>query len=187
MELDCVLLGLIRLHPDVTGYELNRIISESTGYLMSASLSHIYPSLRKLHEKGLVEFIDKPIKNRLAKKIYRITPAGEQSLQDWLQTPIEYNDIDFRPFMLRMSFSPLMSIETILEHIDREIERRDHTLQTFDRGNSVEMSFIDRAFVDPAKAEFLWKEIYEVAIQTSRLRLEWLKKWRQEIRDELLK
>jgi DNA-binding PadR family transcriptional regulator len=187
MELDCVLLGLIGLHPNVTGYELNRIISESTGYLMSASLSHIYPSLRKLHEKGLVDFIDKPIKNRLAKKIYRITPAGEQALQDWLRTPIEYNDIDFRPFMLRMSFSPLMSRETILEHVDREIERREQTLRAYDRGNYVEMNYIDRTFVDPIKAEFLWKGIYEVGIQTSRLRLEWLKKWRQEISTAALK
>ena len=57
MELEYVLLGLIRLHQGVTGYELNRIIKESTGYLLSASLSHIYPTLkRKLHERGLVSY-----------------------------------------------------------------------------------------------------------------------------------
>ena len=48
MDLEYVLLGLIRLHQGVTGNELNRIIKVSTGYLMSASLSQIDPMLRKL-------------------------------------------------------------------------------------------------------------------------------------------
>jgi DNA-binding PadR family transcriptional regulator len=185
MELDCVLLGLIRLHQDVSGYELNRILRESTGYLMSASLSHIYPALRKLHEQGLVAYIDQPIKNRPARKIYHITPEGEQALQEWLRTPIEESDIDFRPFMLRMAFSPLMSKETILEHIEREIARRERMLAVNDRGNRLEMDYLDRSSIDPDRAEVLWRGIYQVGIQTSQLRLAWLKQWRGEIESGL--
>jgi DNA-binding PadR family transcriptional regulator len=185
LELENVLLGLICLHQKVTGYELNRIIQDSTGYLMSASLSHIYPSLRRLHDRGLVAYTNEPIKNRPAKKIYQITPAGEAALQEWLKQPIAECEMDFRPFMLKMAFSPLMSKETILEHIDREIERRERSLHDNDRGNSVEMNFIDRSFIDPVKAEFLWGEIYNMGMETSRLRLEWLKEWRGKVASKL--
>jgi DNA-binding PadR family transcriptional regulator len=185
MELENVLLGLICLHQKVTGYELNRIIQDSTGFLMSASLSHIYPSLRRLHDKGLVEYTNEPIKNRPAKKIYQINPAGEAALHEWLKVPIEESEMDFRPFMLKMAFSPLMSKETILDHIDREISRREHSLLVNDRGNRVEMDFIDRSAIDPAKAEFLWSEIYRVGVESSHLRLEWLRAWREKVQKKL--
>jgi PadR family transcriptional regulator, regulatory protein AphA len=80
MELACVLLGLICLHQGVTGYELNRIIEESTGYLLSTSLSRIYPVLRRLYEEGRVSYQNIPLKNRPSKKVYLITPQGEASL-----------------------------------------------------------------------------------------------------------
>src|SRR5512146_153104 len=101
MELDDVLLGLIRLHQGVTGYELNRIIKESTGYMLSASLSHIYPSLRKLHDRGLVSYSDIPMKNRPNKKVYLITAAGDTVLQTWLEAPID-SGLDFKAFCLKM-------------------------------------------------------------------------------------
>ena len=187
MELESVLLGLIRLHQGVTGYDLNAIIQESTGFLMSASLSHIYPSLRKLHELGLVSYTNLPQKNRLAKKFYQITPAGEQALQEWLCMPVEESEIDFRPFLLKMSFSPLMSKETILEHIEREIARRERALEVNDRGNRIEMDYLDKSTIDPSRAEFLWKGIYEVGLQTSHLHLAWLKEWRQSVEQCLVR
>src|SRR5512136_1799939 len=99
MDLEYVLLGLIRLHEGVTGYELNRIIKESTGYLMSASLSHIYPTLRKLHERGLVSYRDIPLNNRPDKKVYKITAAGDEKLLAWLEEPVVPN-LDIKPFCL---------------------------------------------------------------------------------------
>ena len=120
MELENILLGLISMHQGATGYELNRIMRESTGYLMPAALSHIYPALRRLRDKGLVTYHQVPMKNRPSKKVYQITDAGIQRLQVWLQEPIE-SRISFQPFLLKMAFSPLMTKETILGHIDREI------------------------------------------------------------------
>lgn len=185
MELEFVLLGLISMHQNVTGYDINRIMRESTGYLISASLSHIYPSLRSLHEKGWVTYVDQPIKNRLAKKIYQITPAGELALQGWLKTPIVENDIDFSPFLLKMAFSPLMSKAVILEHVDREIARYELMFAEKDRGNYVEMGYLDNPKIDTTRAEFLWGEMYAVGIKTSHLRLDWLKSWRQKIANTL--
>ncbi len=185
MELDNVLLGLIRLHQGVTGYELNRIIRESTGYLMSASLSHIYPALKRLNDKGLVTFVDSPMKNRPTKKIYHITPAGDEELQNWLEMPL-YPNLDFKPFCLRMAFSPLMKKETILRHIDREIRSRESLRQVREPGIQVEVNYLDKERLNQPRAEMLWESIYQVQLQTEELRIEWLKEWRRKVNAELM-
>ncbi len=187
MELECVLLGLISMRQGVTGYELNRIFTESTGYLLSTSLSHIYPALKKLHDRGLVSFEDVPIKNRLAKKIYRVTPEGEAALQQWLNQPIEEKAVDYKPFFLKMAFSPLMSKETILQHIDREIERLEYYHEEKERDFQVEAEYLDTQKFDPAKAAILWGGINNILVKTDALRLAWLKNWRKEIEDGIQK
>mgnify|MGYP001767739707 CR=1 FL=1 len=181
MELEAVLLGLISMHGEVSGYDLNRIMRESTGYLISASLSHIYPSLKKLHDRGLVTFKDLHIKNRLAKKIYSITPAGETELQAWLREPVAENPLDFKPFLLKMAFSPLMDKANILEHIDREIERFETYHREFERDIRVEVEYLDKKKFDVEKASLLWDGINRIGIRMDAERLAWLKEWRSTI------
>jgi DNA-binding PadR family transcriptional regulator len=185
MELECVLLGLIIMHQGVTGYELNRIIQDSTGYLISTSLSHIYPSLKKLHDRGLVTFQDLPIKNRLSKKIYHITPSGERALHEWLTKPVEEKALDAKPFYLKMAFSPLMTKQTILEHIDREIDRLEGYHLEKERDIRIEVDYLDKSKYDLKKAEILWGGINQVSTKIDAMRLAWLKDWRQKIELEI--
>jgi len=184
MELDFALLGLIRLHQGVTGYELNRMIRESTGYLMSASLSHIYPALERLHRQGQVSYQVVPMKNRPSKKVYQITRAGDEKLQGWLEAPVEAI-LDFKPFCLKMAFSPLMTKETILQHIDREIAYRERLQQERGRGIQVEVDYLDKQQFDRPRAELLWDGIYQVHVRTDELRIAWLKEWRQVVEQGL--
>lgn len=185
MELECVLLGLISLRPGVTGYELNSIMKESTGYLV-ASLSHIYPALRRLHERGLLTFADVPIKNRLAKKMYTITPAGEMVLRDWLAEPVEARELDIRPFLLKMAFSPLMDKATILDHMDREIARLEHYHLEVERGIDVEIDYLDKTNIDPARAGLLWFGLNRITTRAEVERLVHLKEWRAELERDLV-
>lgn len=184
MELDNVLLGLIRLHQGVTGYDLNRIIRESTGYLMSASLSHIYPTLKRLHDRGLVSYVDTPLKNRPAKKTYTITPVGDDMLRAWLETPVEAQ-LDFKPFLLKMAFSPLMRKAVLLGHIQREIACREKLLHEREQSIQVEVDYLDKQQFDLKRAETLWESIYQVQYETESLRLDWLKAWYQKIEQGL--
>ncbi len=165
------------MRPGVTGYELNRIMRESTGYLV-ASLSHIYPALRRLHERGLVTFSDVPIKNRLAKKMYVITAAGEEALRAWLTQPVEARELDARPFLLKMAFSPLMDKATILAHMDREIARLEHYHLDVERGIDVEIDYLDKTNIDPARAGLLWSGLNRITVRADVERLGWLKEWR---------
>lgn len=185
MELECVLLGLISMRPGVTGYELNRIMRESTGYLV-ASLSHIYPALRRLHDRGLVTYSDVPIKNRLAKKMYSITPAGEALLREWLAQPVEARELDVRPFLLKMAFSPLMDKASILAHMDREIARLERYHLEVERGIDIEIDYLDKTNVDPARAGLLWSGLNRISVRADVERLGWLKEWRAELARDLV-
>ena len=180
MDLEFALLGLIRLHQGVTGYELNRIIKESTGYMLSASLSHIYPTLRKLHDRGLVSYSGIPMKNRPDKKVYLINAAGDAALQAWLEAPIE-SSLDFKSFCLKMAFSPLMSREIILAHIDREIAYREGMGYQRAADIQVEVDYLDKEKFNRPRAELLWEGLYQVQLQTEALRIAWLKEWRKQI------
>jgi DNA-binding PadR family transcriptional regulator len=184
MDLEYVLLGLIRLHQGVTGYELNRMIKVSTGYLMSASLSHIYPTLRKLYDHGLVTYRDIPLTNRPDKKVYKITAAGDEKLQAWLEGSVESN-LDIKPFCLKMAFSPLMTKETILRHINEEIAFRERLRQERERGIRVEVDYLDREKMDLSRAEVLWNGIFQLLVKTDDLQTDWLKEWRQSVEQGL--
>jgi PadR family transcriptional regulator, regulatory protein AphA len=184
MELEHALLGLIGLHKCVTGYELNRIIKESTGNLLSASLSQIYPALKRLHDRGLVTYSVQPLTNRPDKKVYQLTPEGEKTLQEWLKEPI-ISQLDFKAFSLRMAFSLLMPKEVILQHIDREIEFRGRLLSAPQAELSVEEEYLDKETFDLASVELLWKPMMQVYAQVEEVRLKWLKQWRERLEKEL--
>ncbi len=180
MDLEFALLGWISMHQGVTGYELNRMIKRSTGYFLSASLSHIYPALAKLNEQGLVTFSDIPIKNRPSKKVYTITQEGEKKLHLWLEEPVE-STLDFKAFSLKMAFAPLMGKETILLHIDREIAYRQGLRNKRGRVGVVEAGELDIAKINLTRAELLWNSIHLIHTQTEDLRIAWLKELRESV------
>ncbi len=183
-ELDHTLLGLICLHPKVSGYELNRVIKESTGYVMMASFSQIYPALKKLHSAGLVDYEAEPVKNRLSKKYYTLTSDGEEYLQTWLNKPIE-GTLDFHTFTLRMVFAPLMSKDVILRHIDNELAYRGSLFAGFgDQRNEASYSFLNEGDVDMDKVDATWLPIAQGERRLQAEWLDWLKDWRKQIESD---
>jgi len=175
MEFEYILLGLIRLYKEITGYELNRIIRDSNRYFIHVSLAYIYPVLKKLHQRGFVTYTNIPITNRPDKKTYRITPAGEQALEEWLKTPVEA-DMYFRSFLLKMQFATLMDKETILEHIDREITRLEEKIRDMGRlSNCIHSGKPD------AKNSDILLALSQLLNDTDSLRLAWLKEWKSNV------
>jgi DNA-binding PadR family transcriptional regulator len=77
-----VILALIR-EGRTTGYEIKQLVDVSTRFFWPASYGQIYPELRRLEEAGLIEGEDQPTGGR-HRRSYRLTPAGEDALFDWL-------------------------------------------------------------------------------------------------------
>ena len=78
-----VILGMLRMGRR-TGYEIKSLVDCSTRFFWAASYGQIYPELRRLEERGLIE--EEPGANGTGrqKRPYRLTAAGEEALDAWL-------------------------------------------------------------------------------------------------------
>ena len=86
MSLQHVLLALLSKEPN-TGYGVGKLLRCELGHLWDARLQQIYGELAKLEARGLVAAVTFELPNRPAKKVYSLTPEGEEGLDDWLLVP----------------------------------------------------------------------------------------------------
>jgi DNA-binding PadR family transcriptional regulator len=83
------LLGVLSLGP-MSGYQMRQFMERSTGNFWNESFGQIYPALKGMLVNGLVEVLeDAEGEGHPAKKVYRITTAGEEHLRSWLGVPLK--------------------------------------------------------------------------------------------------
>lgn len=70
-----------------TGYEIGQQFQRSIGYFWSATHQQIYRTLKKLDADGLVTYTDVAQDGRPDKKVYTLSPAGQQLLAEWVASP----------------------------------------------------------------------------------------------------
>jgi len=122
--LELAVLGLLKERP-MHGYQLSRELTESPGGLWRVSYGTLYPTLRRLEKDDAI--VSEPGDQRGArrKKVFRITPKGEQLFLELLQeTPHDTQSEDAR-FRMRIAFFRYLPPETRV----RLLERRRQGLQ----------------------------------------------------------
>ncbi len=80
------ILGLL-IGASKSGYDLRKELEERTSHFWNESLGQVYPTLRRLHEEGLVV---REIQKRDARPdriLYSITEDGRAELERWLVEP----------------------------------------------------------------------------------------------------
>ncbi len=87
LPLEQVLLGFLTQGP-MHGYDLHQQIEKGLGEIWYMGISNIYGALKRLEQSGWVESNLIPQEGRPPRKIYHVTPAGEQSFLDWLRRPV---------------------------------------------------------------------------------------------------
>lgn len=95
------LLGLLSISP-MSGYDLHRGVSRSIAHFWPISKTQVYAELARLEPLGLIEGTDVPQERLPDKRVFRLSPTGEEALDDWLAgAPVE--DIQMRiPFLLKV-------------------------------------------------------------------------------------
>jgi len=96
LVLDFAILGLLLDEPR-HGYKLKRALGD-LGF-WQVSFGSLYPALRRLEKKGLIEATD----GEGRRKAYRLTEAGNSGLQEMLAASDAGKDSD-RTFQLRLAF-----------------------------------------------------------------------------------
>ena len=183
-ELEYVLLCLIRMHDDTSGYQLGSFVEQSTGYLYRAHLSQIYPALKRLHADGLVTFTEVVREGKPNLKLYRITQEGISASESWLRKPYSFEDTrdNADRFFMRLVFMGHLEPDQVLAYIDAGIEAMSSRCTYFEnRDLDVELSFLTDE--DPAVRE-RYRAIWECEVSFLHaeyaLRIDRLRKLREQ-------
>lgn len=124
MKLNDVLLGLVKLHPGASGYELRRIIAQSTQYFMNAQLSQIYPALKQMANDGLMTYDEVTTEGGRLSKRYYLSEAGEARHLEWLREPIDYTLSlnSQRKFLLKLTFIGSLPIGEQIDYVQDALD-----------------------------------------------------------------
>jgi PadR family transcriptional regulator, regulatory protein AphA len=70
-----------------SGYDIKKVVEERLSHFWSESFGHLYPMLRRLHERGLVGQEVERQEGRPDRKVYTITDVGRAALEAWFAEP----------------------------------------------------------------------------------------------------
>lgn len=111
-----VILGMLRIGGELSGYEIKALVDDSTEFFWPASYGRIYPELRRLEEEGLIASRDEP-RGQRPRRVYVLTDDGEAALDEWLGSPSELA-FEFRDEgLLRFFFSDFASKDEALANL----------------------------------------------------------------------
>ena len=119
MSLRHAILGALSAAP-LSGYDLVQYFNDSLGYVWSAPKSQIYPELRKMEERGLVNATVAPRGLHAQKRIYAITEDGASELHRWASNRMEYPP-DRDAFRLKAIFFDAAPFEAAREQLRAHI------------------------------------------------------------------
>ena len=86
-DFEQVLLGIIAREPR-SGYGLKKLFNASPASVYQPSPGALYPALRRLEDRGLLQAERKVSSGRRALRLYHVTEAGLAVHLDWLRQPV---------------------------------------------------------------------------------------------------
>lgn len=113
-----IMLGLLWARP-MSGYDIKQTFERAIASYWNAGNSQIYTTLKNLHKAGLIDAEIIVQTSRPNRKVYRLTPAGEQELAHWLQEDVPER-FTKDEFLAKLFFCGETSDDVALVHL------RDH-------------------------------------------------------------
>jgi PadR family transcriptional regulator, regulatory protein AphA len=106
-----------------SGYDLEKLARGSVGYFWAPARSQIYAVLPRLVDAGLAERRDLVQGRGPAKQLFRITRAGREALDRWLEEGPIGPEPDRNLLLLKVFFGKRMRPERLREQIrERRLE-----------------------------------------------------------------
>ena len=115
--LELAILGLLKERA-MHGYELRKQLSQKLGFFWTVSFGSLYPTLKKLERRGVVEKFSPPEQASRRKQVYRITAAGEAEFLELLAQGA-HSTWEEDKFPLRLAFFRYLGPETRLRLLER--------------------------------------------------------------------
>ncbi|WP_434340932.1 PadR family transcriptional regulator [Motilimonas cestriensis] len=129
MSLKYVLLITLQ-KGDMTGYELAKEYDEKSANFWQASHQQIYRELKKMADEDLISCIEQAQQGKPDKKIYSVTPTGQQALEHWLSKPTSERLLN-SPFLAKFMAGECANASAILSDLKRLVEEHQATLNMY--------------------------------------------------------
>jgi PadR family transcriptional regulator AphA len=123
-----VVLGVLAIHDNQSGYEIRKTIEQSVGFFCGESYGQLYPTLKRLVADQLViaEGADTGSRTR---RSYSITPTGREALKNWLAVPFR-DDPPRDEFLLKLFFGQQTAPGISVGHIEAFQRKNRRLLNT---------------------------------------------------------
>jgi PadR family transcriptional regulator AphA len=162
-----VILGILAIHDDQSGYEIRKTIQQSVGFFWGESYGQIYPTLKRLVAAGLIVPTNSASKARPKRQEYSITPLGRVALQEWLTVP--YRDNPPRDeFLLKLFFGVEAAPSASIAHIRSFQEKNRNMLATL-----LQLETLGRAHSSHHPGFPFWMLTLNFGLTQLRSALEW--------------
>jgi len=175
MSIQYALLGLLSWR-SATGYELKKIIEESSTMHWSGNNNQIYKSLVQLLDEGLVTNEIQHQESTPSKKIYSITEQGLARLREWVLSEPEIPEFK-NTFLVQLAWADQLSNEELNE-LFIQYESRINMQLAFQQEK------IRRGISSPHRNEretLLWDKISENLLSFYQNELKWVQKIRKDL------
>jgi len=172
-ELEHCVLAFVWQRGPLTAYEIAKPFAESPSSYWSGSAGAIYPLVRRLEAKGLLQGENAKWNSR-SKRTFTLTPAGLEELRAWLSPPFtpDVGASSFDPIRTRVGFIEALPIRARKRFVDDAERVVNEQLQRLESIHATEI----------AENRSLDALVTKGAIHELRSRLSWL----LEVRKELL-
>lgn len=121
-----VILGILSIEPNKSGYDIRKAVESSVGNFWSESYGQIYPALKQLVAEGLIEPSQSTSGTRKRRQEYILTESGRASLREWLALPFQ-NDPPRNEFLLKLFFGREAAPGVSMGHV-RELQEKNRRM-----------------------------------------------------------
>jgi DNA-binding PadR family transcriptional regulator len=129
-------LGLLSGERELSGYDLRKWASNSLHFFYwSPSLSHIYTELRRLEGLGLVSQRVEPRGELRARRLYRITPDGQEALRTWVRTAPVESTVLKHSVALRVWLGHLIGLDSVHDLVAEHIAATEALIGDIERAH----------------------------------------------------
>ena len=111
-----------------SGYDIGKRLEEPLGFFVDTAKSGVYPALRCLYEEGLVQYEDIEQSSLPNKKIFELTPKGEELLKAELEALAPTHKLRSE-FMLLLFFAEMLSTDRLQAIVNEHIQDAERFLQ----------------------------------------------------------
>ena len=131
MSLSYAILAVLA-ETNCSGYDLAKQFDGTVGYFWSASHQQIYRELAKLEQQGWIAAEEVAQQGRPNKKLFSLTPLGQQQMVDWIAQPSKISPTK-EEILVKLFAGHLVPTEVLITELQRYQQHHAQQLEIYQK------------------------------------------------------